>query len=202
MKSAPATAPAAAALAAADRVPVVMQDHAVTRDHDAVSAVTSRASRAPHDTASAAAPAPATTAAGRPFNVVISRIGRGDIQGGNAIPAIPAPAAIGSPADAARTRLTNDQRVRGGMRGHAERDQRQAKTKLERNTARFVDSISSRIRMSQRQARIRVHHWFILDVDSRAASRIRLHLARRAAPGKIICLRFQERGTPGLPAAR
>ncbi|WP_175139448.1 hypothetical protein [Achromobacter animicus] len=183
MKSASATAPAAAALAAADRVPVVMQYHAVARDHDAVPAVTSRASRAPHNTAASTAPAAAPPAAGRPFNVVIGRIGRRDIQGGNAIPAVPAPAAIGSPANAADASLANDQRARSGMRGHAERDQGQAKEKPERDAARFVDLSRGRMCVSQRQARIRVHLWFIL------GSGFTRGFTKTMAPGASGCTR-------------
>ncbi|WP_312433962.1 hypothetical protein [Achromobacter sp.] len=109
-----------------------------------------------------ASPATPAASAGRPFNVVIGRIGRSDIQGGKSIPAFAPVAAIGSPACAAYPRLADDQRARSGVMGHAERDQRQAKTKLERDTARLVGSIRDRIPMSRRQARIRVHQWFIL----------------------------------------
>ncbi|MGE8669482.1 MAG: hypothetical protein ACN6PM_17230 [Achromobacter mucicolens] len=172
-------APAATALAAADRIAVVMQDHAVARDHDAVPTVPARATPAAVKVSRPAAPATAASAARRAFNVVIGRIRRGEIQGGKTIPAIAAVAPIGSPAYAAHPRLADDQGTRLGMRGHAERDQRQAKTELQRHTARLVDSIRDRVRMSQRQARIRVHRWFILGVDSRAASRVRLHLEHR-----------------------
>ncbi|WP_175125126.1 hypothetical protein [Achromobacter animicus] len=155
-------APAATAFAAADRVAGVMQDHAVARDHDAVPTVPARPAPAAGKVSRPAPTATATAAAGRAFNVVIGRIGRSDIQGRKTIPAVAPVAPVGSPACAAHPRLADDQRARRGMRGHAERDERQAKTKLERDTARLVGSIRDRIRMSRRQARIRIHQWFIL----------------------------------------
>ncbi|MDH0094374.1 hypothetical protein N7373_23255, partial [Achromobacter mucicolens] len=144
-----------------------MQDHTISRDHDAVPPIAARAAPAAFKFGRPASPAATAPSAGRPFNVVIGRIRSGEIQRGETIPAIAAVAPVGSPARAAHPRLADDQGARLGMRGHAERDQRQAKTKLERDTARLVDSISSRRFMLQRQARIRVHRWFILGMDSR-----------------------------------
>ncbi|MDG9971494.1 hypothetical protein N7638_25940 [Achromobacter mucicolens] len=173
------TASAATALAAADRIAVVMQDHAVARDHDAVPTVPARATPAAVKVSRPASSATAATSARRPFNIVIGRVRRREIQGGITIPAIAAVTAIGRPACAARPRFADDQGARSGMMGESKRDQSQAKTELQRHTARLVDSIRYRVRMSQRQARIRVHRWFILGVDSRAASRVRLHLEHR-----------------------
>lgn len=118
-----------------------MQDRAISRDDNAVPAVPPRATCAPNIAALSASPAAAAAAPGRPFNVVVGRVRRCEIQSGITVPAVAAVAAIGSPAQAANPRLANDQRTGDGMVGHAEADQGQAKAKLERDTARFGDSL-------------------------------------------------------------
>ncbi|WP_286938739.1 hypothetical protein [Achromobacter sp. UBA4530] len=125
-------------------------------------AISARAACAADEAALSASSATAAASARRPFNIVIGRVRRRDIQGGITIPAIAAVTAIGSPACAARPGFADDQGARSGMMGESKRDQRQAKTKLQRHTAHLVDSVRDRIRMSQRQARIRMHRWFIL----------------------------------------